>query len=139
MKFSDAKTQEYVAPAPAPYTEYHAKTIEIDRKRILVFKCTPPLNQFTGEPLWEEEPFARLALVESQGAKTYAKQHIAYNTEVRYETPIILNQTLVLPTKRYQSMYEFKQKTYYQFHSESFGELLKNIEAILPKTEAVTF
>ena len=134
MKFADAKAEEYIEIEPI-----QKNFIQVHNKKIIVFKCTPPINQHTGEPLWEEEPFARLGLVESQGANAYGNQHIAYNTEVRYETPMIFNQSLTLPTKRYQSMYGFKQKKELQFHSESFGELLKNIESILPKTEAVTF
>jgi hypothetical protein len=134
MKFADAKIEEYVAP-----TVDQVNWLEIHNTKIVVFKCTPPINQATGLPLWKEEPFARLALIPTQGAIQYGNQHIAYDSEVRYETPLIFNSRLILPSKRYQSLYAFKQKTDYQFHGESFGELLKNIESILPKTEEITF
>jgi hypothetical protein len=134
MKFADAKVEEYVAPTPS-----YDNCIEVHNTRIVIFKCTPPLNQITGEPLWEEEPFARLALVPTQGAIQYGKQHIAYDTTVHYETPLISNSRLVLPTKRYKSLCGFKQKLDKQFPKDVVPQLIKNIESILPKTENISF
>lgn len=137
MKFADAKLEEYTAPEPTALA--YENFIEVHNARIIVFRCTPPLNQLTGQPLWEEEPFARLALVPTQGATQYGKQHIAYDSTVHYETPLIFNSRLVLPTKRYTSLCAFKQKKEHQFPKEVVPQLIENIKTILPKTEDMSF
>lgn len=113
------------------------ESILVDNARVIVYKCTPPLYQ--GVPLWEEEPFVRIAIIPKQSASVYANTQIPYHTEIKFETPTIFGKSLSVPSKRYTPKFLFLHKKDSAFYKEDYPLLMKNIEALLPSMEEMSF